>query len=94
MALALVYLFEPPAFIAVGMTFGRLSGEPPLHLVTSFGQRRFGIIGEYDRHQQHYYHCYYSILVGYAYSTYLAEASNMAFTTDIFKTLIVVLAIP
>ena len=36
-----------------------------------------------------------SLLVGYAYSTYLAEAANMASpTADIFKTLIVVLAIP
>ena len=95
-ALALVYLFEPPAFIAVGMRLlAACPGGTSSNLVTLLAKGDLALSVSMTAINSIITIVTIPFWVGYAYSTYLAEAANMASpTADIFKTLIVVLAIP
>ena len=95
-ALALVYLFEPPAFIAVGMILlAACPGGTSSNLVTLLAKGDLALSVSMTAINSIITIVTIPFWVGYAYSTYLAEAANMASpTADIFKTLIVVLAIP
>ena len=95
-ALALVYLFEPPAFIAVGMILlAACPGGTSSNLVTLLAKGDLALSVSMTAINSIITIVTIPSWVGYAYSTYLAEAANMASpTADIFKTLIVVLAIP
>lgn len=95
-ALALVYLFEPPAFIAVGMILlAACPGGTSSNLVTLLAKGDLALSVSMTAINSIITIVTIPFWVGYAYSTYLAEAANMASpTVDIFKTLIVVLAIP
>ena len=95
-ALALVYLFEPPAFIAVGMILlAACPGGTSSNLVTLLAKGDLALSVSMTAINSIITIVTIPFWVGYAYSTFLAEAANMASpTADIFKTLIVVLAIP
>ena len=95
-ALALVYLFEPPAFIAVGMILlAACPGGTSSNLVTLLAKGDLALSVSMTAINSIITIVTIPFWVGYAYSTYLAEAANMASpTADIFKTLIVVLAMP
>ena len=95
-ALALVYLFEPPAFIAVGMILlAACPGGTSSNLVTLLAKGDLALSVSMTAINSIITIVTIPFWVGYAYSTYLAETANMASpTADIFKTLIVVLAIP
>ena len=95
-ALALVYLLEPPAFIAVGMILlAACPGGTSSNLVTLLAKGDLALSVSMTAINSIITIITIPFWVGYAYSTYLAEAANMASpTADIFKTLIVVLAIP
>ena len=95
-ALALVYLFEPPAFIAVGMILlAACPGGTSSNLVTLLAKGDLALSVSMTAINSIITIVTIPFWVGYAYSNYLAEAANMASpTADIFKTLIVVLAIP
>ena len=95
-ALALVSLREPPAFIAVGMILlAACPGGTSSNLVTLLAKGDLALSVSMTAINSIITIITIPFWVGYAYSTYLAEAANMASpTADIFKTLIVVLAIP
>ena len=95
-ALALVYLFQPPAFIAVGMILlAACPGGTSSNLVTLLAKGDLALSVSMTAINSIITIVTIPFWVGYAYSTYLAEAANMASpTADIFKTLIVVLAMP
>ena len=95
-ALFLVYVFEPPAFIAVGMILlAACPGGTSSNLVTLLAKGDLALSVSMTAINSIITIVTIPFWVGYAYSTYLAEAANMASpTADIFKTLIVVLAIP
>ena len=95
-ALALVYLFEPPAFIAVGMILlAACPGGTSSNLVTLLAKGDLALSVSMTAINSIITIVTIPFWVGYAYSIYLAEAANMASpTADIFKTLIVVLAVP
>ena len=95
-ALALVYLFQPPAFIAVGMILlAACPGGTSSNLVTLLAKGDLALSVSMTAINSIITIITIPFWVGYAYSTYLAEAANMASpTADIFKTLIVVLAMP
>ena len=95
-ALALVYVFAPPTFIAVRMILLAASpGGPSSNLVTLLAKGDLALSVSMTAINSVITIVTIPFWVGYAYSTYLSEAANMASpTADIFKTLIVVLAIP
>ena len=95
-ALALVYFFEPPAFIAVGMILlAACPGGTSSNLVTLLAKGDLALSVSMTAINSIITIVTIPFWVGYAYSAYLAEAANMASpTADIFKTLIVVLAVP
>lgn len=95
-ALALVYVFAPPTFIAVGMILlAACPGGTSSNLVTLLAKGDLALSVSMTAINSVITIVTIPFWVGYAYSTYLAEAANMASpTADIFKTLIVVLAIP
>lgn len=95
-ALGLVSLFDPPAFIAVGMILlAACPGGTSSNLVTLLAKGDLALSVSMTAINSVITIVTIPFWVGYAYSTYLAEAANMASpTVDIFKTLIVVLAIP
>ncbi len=95
-ALGLVSLFEPPAFIAIGMILlAACPGGTSSNLVTLLAKGDLALSVSMTAINSIITIVTIPFWVGYAYNTYLAEAANMASpTADIFKTLIVVLAIP
>jgi BASS family bile acid:Na+ symporter len=95
-ALGLVYLFEPPAFIAIGMILlAACPGGTSSNLVTLLAKGDLALSVSMTAINSVITIVTIPFWVGYAYTNYLAEAANMASPTgDIFKTLIVVLAIP
>lgn len=95
-ALALVYFFETPTFIAIGMILlAACPGGTSSNLVTLLAKGDLALSVSMTAINSVITIVTIPFWVGYAYSTYLAEAANMASpTADIFKTLIVVLAIP
>lgn len=95
-ALGLVYLFEPPAFIAIGMILlAACPGGTSSNLVTLLAKGDLALSVSMTAINSIITIFTIPFWVGYAYSAYLAEAANMASpTAAIFKTLIVILAIP
>ena len=95
-ALGLVYLFQPPAFIAIGMILlAACPGGTSSTLVTLLAKGDLALSVSMTAINSVITIITIPFWVGYAYSTYLSEAAQMASpTADIFKTLIVVLAIP
>ena len=95
-ALALVYVFAPPTFIAVGMILlAACPGGTSSNLVTLLAKGDLALSVSMTAINSVITIVTIPFWVGYAYSAYLSEAANMASpTADIFKTLIVVLAIP
>lgn len=95
-ALALVYVFAPPTFIAVGMILlAACPGGTSSNLVTLLAKGDLALSVSMTAINSVITIVTIPFWVGYAYSTYLSEVANMASpTADIFKTLIVVLAIP
>ncbi len=95
-ALGLVYLFEPPAFIAIGMILlAACPGGTSSNLVTLLAKGDLALSVSMTAINSVITIITIPFWVGYAYSAYLAEAANMASpTAAIFKTLIVILAIP
>ena len=95
-ALGLVYLFQPPAFIAIGMILlAACPGGTSSNLVTLLAKGDLALSVSMTAINSVITIITIPFWVGYAYSTYLSEAAQMASpTADIFKTLIVVLAIP
>ena len=94
--LGLVYLFQPPTFIAVGMILlAACPGGTSSNLVTLLARGDLALSVSMTAINSLITIFTIPFWVGYAYSSYLAEAAQMASpTADIFKTLIVVLAIP
>jgi len=95
-ALVLVYFFQPPTFIAIGMILlAACPGGTSSNLVTLLAKGDLALSVSMTAINSVITIVTIPFWVGYAYSTYLSEAANMASpTADIFKTLIVVLAIP
>lgn len=95
-SLGLIYLFQPPAFIAIGMILlAACPGGTSSNLVTLLAKGDLALSVSMTAINSIITIVTIPFWVGYAYTTYLAEASNMdSPTADIFKTLIVVLAIP
>lgn len=95
-SLGLIYLFQPPAFIAIGMILlAACPGGTSSNLVTLLAKGDLALSVSMTAINSIISIVTIPFWVGYAYTTYLAEASNMnSPTADIFKTLIVVLAIP
>lgn len=95
-ALGLIFVFQPPAFIAIGMILlAACPGGTSSNLVTLLAKGDLALSVSMTAINSLITIATIPFWVGYAYSTYLAEAANMASpTADIFKTLIVVLAIP
>ena len=95
-ALGLIYLFQPPAFIAIGVILlAACPGGTSSNLVTLLAKGDLALSVSMTAINSVITIITIPFWVGYAYSTYLSEAAQMAFpTADIFKTLIVVLAIP
>jgi len=95
-ALGLVYLFQPPAFIAIGMILlAACPGGTSSNLVTLLAKGDLALSVSMTAINSVITIITIPFWVGYTYSTYLSEAAQMASpTADIFKTLIVVLAIP
>lgn len=94
--LGLVYLFQPPAFIAVGMILlAACPGGTSSNLVTLLAKGDLALSVSMTALNSIITIITIPFWVGYAYTTYLSEAAQMASpTADIFKTLVVVLAIP
>ena len=95
-ALGLVYVFQPPTFIAVGMILlAACPGGTSSNLVTLLAKGDLALSVSMTAINSIITIATIPFWVGYAYTTYLAEAANMASpTADIFKTLIIILAIP
>ena len=95
-SLGLIYLFQPPAFIAIGMILlAACPGGTSSNLVTLLAKGDLALSVSMTAINSIITIVTIPFWVGYAYTTYLAEASNInSPTADIFKTLIVVLAIP
>ena len=95
-ALGLIFVFQPPVFIAIGMILlAACPGGTSSNLVTLLAKGDLALSVSMTAINSLITIATIPFWVGYAYSTYLAEAANMASpTADIFKTLIVVLAIP
>ena len=95
-ALGLIYLFQPPAFIAIGVILlAACPGGTSSNLVTLLAKGDLALSVSMTAINSVITIITIPFWVGYAYSTYLSEAAQMASpTADIFKTLIVVLAIP
>ncbi|MDB2702374.1 bile acid:sodium symporter family protein [Flavobacteriaceae bacterium] len=95
-SLGLIYLFQPPAFIAIGMILlAACPGGTSSNLVTLLAKGDLALSVSMTAINSIITIVTIPFWVGYAYTTYLAEASSMSSpTADIFKTLIVVLAIP
>jgi len=95
-SLGLIYLFQPPAFIAIGMILlAACPGGTSSNLVTLLAKGDLALSVSMTAINSIITIVTIPFWVGYAYTTYLAEASNMnSPTADIFKTLIIVLAIP
>jgi BASS family bile acid:Na+ symporter len=96
LALALVYFFQPPAFIAIGMILlAACPGGTSSNLITLLAKGDLALSVSMTAINSVITIVTIPFWVGYAYTNYLAETANMASPTlDIFKTLIVVLAIP
>lgn len=94
--LGLVYLFQPPAFIAVGMVLlAACPGGTSSNLVTLLAKGDLALSVSMTALNSIITIITIPFWVGYAYTAYLSEAAQMASpTADIFKTLVVVLAIP
>ena len=94
--LGLVYLFQPPAFIAVGMILlAACPGGTSSNLVTLLAKGDLALSVSMTALNSVITIITIPFWVGYAYTAYLSEAAQMASpTADIFKTLVVVLAIP
>ena len=94
--LGLVYLFQPPAFIAVGMVLlAACPGGTSSNLVTLLAKGDLALSVSMTALNSVITIITIPFWVGYAYTAYLSEAAQMASpTADIFKTLVVVLAIP
>lgn len=95
-ALGLISIFQPPAFIAIGLILlAACPGGTSSNLVTLLAKGDLALSVSMTAINSIITIATIPFWVSYAYSTYLAEAANMALpTADIFKTLIVVLAIP
>lgn len=95
-ALGLVYVFQPPTFIAVGMILlAACPGGTSSNLVTLLAKGDLALSVSMTAINSIITIATIPFWVGYAYNTYLSEAANMASpTADIFKTLIIILAIP
>ena len=95
-SLGLIYLFQPPAFIAIGMILlAACPGGTSSNLVTLLAKGDLALSVSMTAINSIITIVTIPFWVGYAYTTYLAEVSSMSSpTADIFKTLIVVLAIP
>lgn len=95
-ALGLVYVFQPPTFIAVGMILlASCPGGTSSNLVTLLAKGDLALSVSMTAINSIITIATIPFWVGYAYTTYLSEAANMASpTADIFKTLIIILAIP
>ena len=95
-ALGLVYVFQPPTFIAVGMILlAACPGGTSSNLVTLLAKGDLALSVSMTAINSIITIATIPFWVGYAYTTYLSEAANMASpTADIFKTLIIILAIP
>lgn len=95
-ALGLVYVFQPPTFIAVGtILLAACPGGTSSNLVTLLAKGDLALSVSMTAINSIITIATIPFWVGYAYTTYLSEAANMASpTADIFKTLIIILAIP
>lgn len=95
-ALGLVSLFQPPPFIAVGMILlAACPGGSSSNLVTLLARGDLALSVSLTAVNSIITIVTIPFWVGYAYTAYLSETAQMASpTADIFKTLIVVLAIP
>ena len=95
-ALGLVYVFQPPTFIAVGMILlAACPGGTSSNLVTLLAKGDLALSVSMTAINSIITIATIPLWVGYAYTTYLSEAANMASpTADIFKTLIIILVIP
>ena len=95
-SLGLIYLFQPPAFISIGMILlAACPGGTSSNLVTLLAKGDLALSVSMTAINSIITIVTIPFWVGYAYTTYLAEVSSMSSpTADIFKTLIVVLAIP
>lgn len=94
--LGLVYLFQPPAFIAVGMILlVACPGGTSSNLITLLARGDLALSVSMTAVNSVITIFTIPFWVSYAYTTYLSEAAQMTSpTADIFKTLIVILAIP
>lgn len=94
--LGLIYLFQPPVFIAVGMILlVACPGGTSSNLITLLARGDLALSVSMTAINSVITIFTIPFWVGYAYTTYLSEAAQMTSpTADIFKTLIVVLAIP
>jgi BASS family bile acid:Na+ symporter len=95
-SLGLIYLFQPPAFIAIGMILlAACPGGTSSNLVTLLAKGDLALSVSMTAINSIITIVTIPFWVGYAYTNYLAEASSMSSPTeDIFKTLIIILAIP
>ena len=95
-SLGLIYLFQPPAFIAIGMILlAACPGGTSSNLVTLLAKGDLALSVSMTAINSIITIVTIPFWVGYAYKNYLAEASSMSSPTeDIFKTLIIILAIP
>ena len=95
-SLGLIYLFQPPAFIAIGMILlTACPGGTSSNLVTLLAKGDLALSVSMTAINSIITIVTIPFWVGYAYTNYLAEASSMSSPTeDIFKTLIIILAIP
>lgn len=95
-ALALVALFQPPAFIAVGMILlAACPGGSSSNLVALLARGDLALSVSLTAVNSVITIVTIPFWVDYAYSAFLSETAQMSSpTADIFKTLIVVLAIP
>ncbi len=95
-SLGLIYLFQPPAFISIGMILlAACPGGTSSNLVTLLAKGDLALSVSMTAINSIITIVTIPFWVGYAYTNYLAEASSMSSPTeDIFKTLIIILAIP
>ena len=95
-SLGLIYLFQPPPFIAVGVILlAACPGGTSSNLVTLLAKGDLALSVSMTAVNSIITIVTIPFWVGYAYSTHLDESAAMGSpTVDILKTLIVVLAIP
>ncbi|MGB2171418.1 MAG: bile acid:sodium symporter family protein [Flavobacteriaceae bacterium] len=95
-ALGLIYVFQPPVFIAVGMILlAACPGGTSSNLVTLLAKGDLALSVSMTAINSIITILTIPFWVDFAYSAYLSETANMAApTADIFKTLVAILALP